>query len=176
MHESIEQQLAKYRRPLNHELVVADVSWDPGDWRTLRPSSIKVKFEWRDINFDWFQDALRVMSDQAWAEWQHNFYMHIMAYRNDPKHRISLNTGRRMGRPGLLEKIERDFKREVYGEFPEQPRCDNTSLDMSSRCQNVATLMVIDRDTREDTGTYACDDCARSHSRLRYRRLKNDDR
>lgn len=88
MHESIEQQLAKYWRPLNHELVVAGVFWDPGDWRTLRPSSLKVKFEWREINFDWYRDALRVMDDKAWMEWQKDFYTHVIRWKEAPRLRV----------------------------------------------------------------------------------------
>lgn len=63
-----------------------------------------------------------------------------------------------------------NWKREVYGNHPDPPRCDNRDSSGLAVCKNVATLRVIDRG--QPTDSVCCVPCSRAYPKFTYQQLR----
>lgn len=66
-----------------------------------------------------------------------------------------------------------EWKRELYGNHPEPPRCMNVAVNGDTHCENVATLRVIDRG--EPTESVCCVPCSRAYPNFTYRQLRKEE-
>lgn len=90
MEKSLEQWKKDHAVPLDG-LLVEVVSWDHGDWRSLRPRKLTLRVRWVERRYDWKKwSEFDFDTWQSWitSECRPSYYMYPINARSIEKRRI----------------------------------------------------------------------------------------